>query len=64
MHHSTGYPIVCQQTPGYSGIEGNKKAYLMAKSRAEKGDKQAKYQNSLVYIKENLAQAWNRELAK
>ena len=62
--HSTGHPIVCWWIPGHSGLEGNKRADLAAKSRAERGGKQAERWSSLAYIKENLAQARGRELAK
>ena len=59
-----GHPVVCRWTPGHSGLEGNKRADLMAKNRAEKGGKQAECWSSLAYIKEILAQAQSRELAK
>ena len=61
---STGHPVVCRWTPGHSGLEGNIKADLTAKKRAEKGGKQAERWSSLAYIKENLAQARCKELAK
>lgn len=61
---STGHPIVCRWAPGHSDLEGNKKADLTANNRAEKGGKQAERWSSLAYIKENLAQARRKELAK
>ena len=39
-------------TPGHSGLEGNKKADLAAKSRAEKGGRQAERWSSIAYIKD------------
>lgn len=61
---STRHLIIYWWTPGHSGLEGSKRADLTAKNRAEKSDKQAERWSSFAYIKENLAQARPRELAK
>ena len=58
---SIGHPIVCRWTPGHSDLKGNKKADLAAKSRTEKGGRQAERWSSIAYIKENLTQARCRE---
>ena len=46
----------------HSDLIGNGKAHLAAKSRAEKGGKQAESWSSLAYIKKNVSQIRGKEL--
>ncbi len=43
------HSIVCRWIPGHTGLVGNEKANLAARSRAEKGGKQAERWSSLAY---------------
>ena len=61
------YPVLTTNTIGtfyVVKVEGNKRADLAARNRAEKGGKQAERWSSLAYVKENLAQARSRKLTK
>ena len=48
--------------PAHSDLIENDKAHLAAKSRAEKGGKQAESWSSLAYIKKNVSQNRGKEL--
>ena len=48
--------------PAHSDLIENDKAHLAAKSRAEKGGKQAESWSSLAYIKKNVSQIRGKEL--
>ena len=58
----SGHSIVFRWIPGHSDLIGNDKAHLAAKSRAEKGGKQAESWSSLAYIKKNLSHVRSKEL--
>ena len=57
-----GHSIVFRWIPAHSGLIGNDKAHIAAKSRAEKGGKQAESWSSLAYIKKNVSQIRGKEL--
>ena len=57
-----GHSIVFRWIPAHSDLIGNDKAHLAAKSRAERGGKQAESWSSLAYIKKNLSDVCSKEL--
>ena len=59
-----GYSITFQWIPGHSGLIGNEKADLSAKSRAEKGGKLTERWSSLAYIRKNVTETRTRDLTK
>ncbi len=60
----TGHPITYQWIPGHSGLIGNEKANLSARTRAEKGGKLTERWSSLAYIRRNADEIRSRNLIK
>ena len=58
-----GHCITFQWIPGHSGLIGNEKADLSARSRAEKGGKLTERWSSLAYIRRNVIETLTRDLS-
>ena len=59
-----GHLVAIRWIPGHSGLTGNEKADLAAKTRAQRGGRQAERWSSLAYIKKNLSGIRAKELGK